>query len=125
MKTLREIADYLTEAAKRLTDATQEMTRPDFGDTDIMAAAKRLRGLLGNDRYFTISPPCVNFYASGIKLDCWTVYLSPGTPGPDNVNGKNFDGSTLADAVNAVIAACRESATTVQDVVESMSPTSF
>lgn len=117
---LREAAEKLRELADTFESAAAAIARPDFGGTDIYDAGRRLRAALGEDVYFAIIPPCVNFHASAVNIDKWCVYVEP--KDANSKTGTSYKGGLLRDAVNAALAAHQETETTVTELQEALEP---
>ena len=72
---------------------------------DIPGAFAKLRTALGGDLHIIVRPPEIDSYGfdNALKVKEWEVYL--GSEAPNGAHGTH-QGNTLAEAVNAALAAC-------------------
>ena len=103
MSDLRESAKKLRVMADAM-DRMEEDLRLPTQEVDIPGSFRKLRAALGNDVHLQIRPPFIDSYSHPHKLevDPWSVYVGNACP---KGHGRH-NGVTLADAVNAAIAAC-------------------
>jgi hypothetical protein len=93
-RALRESADHIEKAVEKVLLPTLEC--------NITQAAAKLKMTLNREYYFSIQPPQLTFTPSGCELGKWRVYFDGADKFPE---GKAFESPTLAEAVNAAVAA--------------------
>ena len=94
MTTIDEVLEQLKTAERALRDYKAALLLPVEEDCDLMQAATRLRNVLGANAYLIIGFE-LTFNGRGGIGAVWNIYHEK----------KFFDGSTLARAINAVLAA--------------------
>lgn len=98
MSVFKKTADHLRTVANDLEGMERSLLVKGQPNLDVVGAARRIRAMIGKERFFTISP-CFDFHEDMPRVE-WTIYVADRP-----TESSFFKGATLDEAMELTAAA--------------------